>query len=104
MTTFPTAWLEAQVACQVPSFKGNNARGGSPLEKLALTDPEIWAFKQSSVTLAESATGQPALTVKEPPSVVSAGISRVGVQVASRASRAELEAAAELDITVNLTD
>src|ERR1022692_2097456 len=38
----------AQVACQVPSFSELRASGGSPVEKVAVTLPDVCGLPQSS--------------------------------------------------------
>src|SRR5580658_3996503 len=69
----------AQVACHVPSFSELSARGGSPVENRTVTLPDVCGLPQSSNDCTFSATGNPAETVKAGLSVVSAGISFVGV-------------------------
>src|SRR5260370_23728731 len=88
VTPAPCPLLVCQVASQRPLASGLKLKAGSPLENSAVTEPASSAVPQLSRTSTCSASGQPAGTVKPPPSEAMFGNNAVEAQPAS-ASRFE---------------
>ena len=100
--TGPALFPDSQVLCHVPFWMASKLSGGSPFENDAVTSPAFSALPQSSVTCASSTTGHAAGTPNDCPSVVIAGTSCVGVQLAvsSARSRSAVVEAADAGVTM----
>src|SRR5262249_34460570 len=79
IATSETVLRGCHVPLQVPSLREVRLSGGSPLEKLAVTEPLVIGAPQSSTTLTPSAAGHAAARLKLWPVVVISGSSLVGV-------------------------
>src|SRR6185436_6828606 len=81
-----------QVALQFPSFNENSDSGGSPFEKLAVTDPAVIRLPQSSTTFAVTAVGHAAGMLKSCKTELTSGSSLLGVQPAVRLAKSSVAA------------
>src|SRR5262245_18883412 len=72
-----------QEPVQRPSLRDVSDSGGSPVENVATTEPEIPGSPQSSTTFASTVMGQAAGAVNPEPSDVGTGNRRVGAHPAA---------------------